>query len=568
MPLKPIYGKTPLTEMTTLMLRPGQVRMTDERLRELYALCRAHGEARPALWESAFRLAAAVAEDVSKEPVAGWIASALERQEDSGALPLPLMDALAVMRAAWAMYEASPERALLERLMGWCGWLSANWEEAEGCAELRVRPADLMGLLCGLYRVTGKKGLLKLCERLRYAGMDWSGILHTFAVQRPMRRVIGAAELEEGLAAEDGSESGFYTRQYLTCHGETLADGARASLMSAVFSGNGPEATAAVVGWEKISRWHGAMCGGVTADETLGGASPSCAVDAACLGAWAEAFAAQLEADGACWACDALEQLTVNGLSAAVQEGQLIPFQRVNGLQEQCGTEDCYRVHEAEEQEARALVRLARGWSAVAYAAMTVCPAGIHVNLYLPGSYAVKLAGETARLEIAGAAGEYTVTLAVKQPVKATLSLMVPAWAENARIRVNGEGAKAGHPGSRLALERTWQSGDTVHVSLARTLRVKEGYHQSAAVFYGPELMAYPANEEAAWAVALCGAPVVRDGRVMAALARVSSWKAENGVPEDLPVRPKVKGAAFEAVLTPYAQTPCRVALLPRSAEA
>ena len=30
-----------------------------------------------------------------------------------------------------------------------------------------------------------KKALLSLCDRLRQQAMDWSGVLHTFAVQRP-----------------------------------------------------------------------------------------------------------------------------------------------------------------------------------------------------------------------------------------------------------------------------------------------------------------------------------------------------------------------------------------------
>lgn len=567
MPLKPIYGKTPLTQLDALMLRPGQVRMDNDRLRELYALT-ACGASHPALWEPAFRLAAILTDKPLQEPVAGWISQALAAQEESGALPMPLMEALQVMRAAWAMYEAVPERALLERMMRWCGWLSVNWEEAEACAELRVHPADLMELACNLYRVTGRKGLTALCKRIRWASMDWSGILHTFAVQRPMKRLISRADLDEGMAAEEGSESGFYTRQYLTCHGETLADGARASLMSACYSGNGPEASAARAGWEKISRWHGAVCGGVTADETLGGASPPQGVDAAALGAWAEVFASQLMfGKDTAWAIAALEALVENGLPAAVHGGKLIPFQRVNSLRINCGTADCYKVQEGEEQSLRALTRLTRGWAAAAGAAMMLCPSGVNVNLYLPGTYTVKLAEQPVAWTLSGADGIYTLTVRAKTPVKAALSLMIPAWAEDACIRVNDEGADAGQPGQRLMLNRLWRDGDQVQLSFTRALRVREGYHQGAAILYGAKVMAYvPMADD--WAVALCGVPVLKDGKVLAAVAHVPGWKAEGNVPEDLPVRPTVIGEPFEAELVPYASTPCRVALFPRSVQA
>lgn len=429
------------------------------------------------------------------------------------------------------------------------------------CNAVRIHSADLMELLQTIYRVTGKKAILALCDKLRQQAMDWSGILHTFAVQRPMNRVTAWKDMEAGLEAEEGSEAGFYTRQYLTCHGESLADGMRSAAMNGLFSGNGMELSAGKAGWEKISRYHGAVCGGVTADETIGGRSPSCGVDAASLGAWAEAFAGCDSEET--WAYEALETLLENGMSAALCEGKLIPFQRVNGLAANCGTKDCYHVHGEDEQIIRALNRLCRGYAKAASTAITVGQKGFSVNLYMPGRYAVPMAEGTCVVTI----GEGEIRINCKKPVKAALRVRVPAWTEDACITVNGEGGMEGQAGSWLTMERTWQDGDAIKVEFAKKITVTNGHHQSACVRYGAAVMAYVPGEEA-WNVALCGMPVMENGQIVARFRRVPDWRKRGGVPADLPVLPNVEGECFTSVLVPYAEAPCRIALFPKGDEA
>ena len=560
MPLKPIYEKSPLIALKELPLRPGQVRIVNDKMEQLYAL--ANGcELKPALLEGLFRLACVLKSKPMEEPVAKAILALLEQQAEDGSLPLDVAESVAVMRGALAMYELDAKRPLLEKLVSWCAWLSENWETVMACNAVRTHSADLMELLQMLYRVTGKKAILALCDKLRQQSMDWSGILHTFAVQRPMNRVTACKDMEAGLEAEEGSEAGFYTRQYLTCHGESLADGVRCSTLNGLFSGNGMELSAGKTGWEKISRYHGAVCGGVTADETIGGRSPSCAVDAASLGAWAEAFAGADHEET--WAYEALENLLENGLSAALNEGLLIPFQRVNGLSANCGTKDCYHVHEGEEQVLRALNRLCRGYAKAACSAVTVSQHGLSVNLYIPGRYAVPLAEGTCVVTIE----EDKIKFNAKKPVKAALRLRIPAWTEDACITVNDEGGQEGRAGSWLTIERTWQDGDVVKADFAKKITVSNGHHQSAFVRYGAKVMAYvPADD--VWNVALCGMPVLENGQVVAEFKRVPDWRKRGGIPMDLPVLPVVEGESFRAVLTPYDEAPCRIALFPKGDEA
>ena len=565
MPLKPIYEKSPLVALTSLPLRPGMARAQLPMMERLYALASREAEV-PALWEGLFRLACILKSAPKEESVYSLVMAAVDHQAEDGGLPRELPEALAVMRAAWAVYEHEAQRNLLEKLALWCGWLHEHWTDAMACAALRTRSADLMELLENLYRVTGKKAIAALCDRLRQQAMDWSGILHTFAVQRPMSRITPWKDMEAGLEAEGGDEAGFYTRQYLACHGEALADGARASMASGRFSGNGRELSAVKAGWEKISRYHGAVCGGVTADVTLGGASPSVGVDAASLGAWAEAFAVCGTEEEA-WAFQAAETLWYNALPAALDADALVPFQRVNSLAAQCGVKDCYHACEDREQLLHALSRLLRGCAALFSSAVTLKPQGININLCLPGRFMLPLRGGSCAMTVTGDNGQYTLAFAMKKPVRAAVSVRVPTWAADVCLTVNNEDGHAGRPGAYVTIDRTWQDGDVLRLSFTQELRVTEGHHQSALIRLGAQVMAY-APKDGCWAMALCGEPRLQDGKVIAPLRHVPEWRKKGNVPMDLPVLPDTEGEIVHAELVPYAQTLCRIALFPRGREA
>ncbi len=569
MPLKPIYEKAPLKALETLPLRPGQASVRYEALERLLSLAiqEEKVEEQPALWEGIFRASCAAGQRGENLPVSGWIANALEAQAETGELPgRSIEESVAVMRAAYALYEYDAKRAVLEKLLKWCGFVAANLNEMlENTAAVRQCSAELMELLEQLYRVTGKKALLGLCEKLRRQCMDWSGILHTFAVQRPMSRVTPWADMEAGLEAEAGSEQGFYTREYLTCHGEHLADGARGAVLNGLYSGNGMELSAAQVGWEKITRYHGAVCGGVTCDGMIGGASPSACVDAAALGAWAEALCVASAAGDGLWALEALDIMAANAIPKAVHGGELHCLQRVNGLSDECGL---YGVYHAEpDRRIRGLNRLLRGCAAICSHAVTMRRGGLDVQLYLPGKYTAATENGTISLEVSAEAGKVTLTASVRQETGASLRLRIPAWAGHVQVLVNGEAVKA-VPGKLLLLDRVWHKDDVVSCTFERTLRILPGHHQSACVMLGNILMLMPASAAASWAVAMMGEPVMgEDGTVRCPVASVPDWRRHGDIPADLPVLPKVQGESWEAELRPYAEE-TGIALFPKGTRA
>lgn len=155
----------------------------------------------------------------------------------------------------------------------------------------------------------------------------------------------------------------------------------------------------------------------------------------------------------------------------------------------------------------------------------------------------------------------------MKQPGKAAVRLRIPAWTKNACITVNDEGGHEGQPGTWFTLERTWQDGDCITLDLPKELTVADGYHQSLCVRYGAKVLAYaPAPD--GWNMALCATPVMENGRVLAEVRRVPSWRKSGSIPGDLPVLPVAEGETIRVELIHYDQAPCRIALFPKGEQA
>lgn len=561
MPLKPIFDKAPLTMMTTQALSAGMVRSENAALKQLYALCR-EDEAITAL-EGVFRLACLVTAHPEEEPVSARIRSALEKQHEDGSLDAAPCEAVALLRACWAMYEYEARKPLLEHVAKWCAWAAQNWDAVMADDGVWANPAELLELLENLYRVTGMGAVLSLCERLQSQAMQWSGVLNTVSVQRPTMRTMTREELDTCLTIEKGSREGYYTRFCRVNHPTQLADGARAAMARGWYSGSATELNAARNGWERLMRHHGAVCGCMTSDELLEGTSPAMAVSTEAVGAWAEALCSAIRGRHASWAWEALEVLSSNAMPACMSDGKILPFQHVNSLNANSGETDCFRV--LPDHDARAKNRLVRGCAAVASTAVSALPDGFIVGLYLPGRYAVPAGDGLMVVDITEKDGVNSICIHCRQETKATVHLRVPAWAKNAEIAVNGMESDAGKDCSAwvMRIDRTWHDGDVITVHLEKSLRVLEGHHQGRYVMKGPQLMAMPADDQKGWAFSMVSCAAEED-RVIATLDKAADWKCRGDMPADIPVLPAHSGEELIVrELKPYAETPARIALFP-----
>lgn len=561
MPLKPIFDKAPLTAVTCQPLRAGLVRADHAVLKQLYAL--AATDLHPAALEGTFRLACIVSNHPEEEPVTAVIRTALDNQQADGSFAVPHADSVAILRAAWALYEYEARKPVLEHIARWCGWAAQNWDALLADDAIWANPSDLMELLENLYRVTGKAALLTLCERLSSQSMVWSSVLNTISVQRPTNRSVSREEMLIGLERENGSREGFYTHYYRTNHPEQMADGARSAMAKGWYSGSATELNATRNAWERLVRHHGAICGGLTSDELLEGTSPSAAVSTAALGAWAEALCSAAMGDHAVWAWDAMERMVCNAMPACLQNGVLLSSQRVNSLTDIPSEQDCFHVNA--DHGMRALNRLTRGYAAVVSSAVTASPNGFGVNLYMPGKYAVPLGDALVLLTISNNEKGCVITVHCKQDVKAALRLRLPAWSRNTEVVINGMDSDAGKDctAGYMTIERSWHDGDVISVNLEQTVRLLEGHHQGKYLLKGPVLMTLPVTDESEWAQVLL-ASAEEAGKITGLFDTAKEWKRKGDVPADIPVLPAASGREpANRELTPYAATPARIALFP-----
>jgi hypothetical protein len=93
------------------------------------------------------------------------------------------------------------------------------------------------------------------------------------------------------------------------------------------------------------------------------------------------------------------------------------------------------------------------------------------VNLYIQGSVKVNVGGEAVTLKVTTDYpwdGKVTLKPTLAKPTKFTLRLRYPSWCQDSKVAINDAAVpdlKVGR--GYLVLARTWQSGDTVELSLS-----------------------------------------------------------------------------------------------------
>jgi DUF1680 family protein len=117
------------------------------------------------------------------------------------------------------------------------------------------------------------------------------------------------------------------------------------------------------------------------------------------------------------------------------------------------------------------------------------------INLYVPSTASWKAAGAMLAMNTTFPEGEAaTLNLTLQRAKTFTLALRRPSWAgDGFAVKVNGKNVTAlPRAGSYVELKRTWRTGDSVSLTLPKTLRV-EGLadnNRRAALMWGPLVLA------------------------------------------------------------------------------
>ena len=197
---------------------------------------------------------------------------------------------------------------------------------------------------------------------------------------------------------------------------------------------------------------------------------------------------------------------------------------------------------------------------------------------------------------------ERTVKISVStaQPKKFPIRVRVPAWTNGVLgALVNDEEYEGGIKGDYLEINRVWQSGDQVTLVFPMEARVTRWSRRSAAVEYGPLLMAMPIRAEEKCVREDPDAPdyevrpktpwnfaLVADGKLEAVPAKrercfgkgsgpavaaqaveLPEWKKRGANCAPTPVEPLLEKSYTRALcLVPYGDTVLRIAQFPYAA--
>jgi hypothetical protein len=120
---------------------------------------------------------------------------------------------------------------------------------------------------------------------------------------------------------------------------------------------------------------------------------------------------------------------------------------------------------------------------------------GLFVNLFVPSELNWAEKGFRLRQDTKFPEQQGTLlTIGADKPVKMTMRLRVPSWLKTGpAVRINGVALEAtATPGSYLAINRTWKTGDKVEMELPMHLTVEKMPDDSTlqAFLYGPLVLA------------------------------------------------------------------------------
>ena len=119
-------------------------------------------------------------------------------------------------------------------------------------------------------------------------------------------------------------------------------------------------------------------------------------------------------------------------------------------------------------------------------------PRSVYVNLYVPSTLHFEDDGAQLSLTQTGNypyEGKVVFLLTSAKPSDVTLNFRIPAWANGARIRVNGQQQSLPVPGRFASVRRLWRTGDVVELLLRLPMRLEPidpRHTDTAALVRGP----------------------------------------------------------------------------------
>jgi len=261
-----------------------------------------------------------------------------------------------------------------------------------------------------------------------------------------------------------------------------------------------------------VKKYHGQPQGMYGGDEPLHGRNPVQGVEFCSVAEEMFSLETMLTITGDMELADQLERITYNALPPQASDDYMARqyFQAANQVEL---TDDLETSYQTETHDGTDFVfgtlsgypcctsNMHQSWPKYVQNLWYATPdGGVAALLYAPSRVEMKVA-DGADLEVEEETGfpfrdEVRFTLSLSQSATFPFHVRIPAWTDNARITINGEPWDGGMNGQTAILEREWQDGDQVTLTLPMELKATQWYDFAMAIERGALVYALKIRDE------------------------------------------------------------------------
>ena len=393
-----------------------------------------------------------------------------------------------VMLKALAMhYEATGDQRVLNLMSAYfryqLKWLKDR--PLEGWAA--ARGAENILTIHWLYNLTGEKFLLDLAELVFSQTNNWAELQGHYAVGElvPLQ------------------EFGMLT------HVVNNAMGVKAAAVFYPQSGEEWHRNAARQGIENLMKHHGQPNGIWSGDEHFNGTSPTSGTELCAVVEYMFSLEELVRILGDPFFADTLELVAYNALPATFKPDMWAHQydQQVNQVlatvakRDWSNNSDWSNIYGLEPHYGCCTANLHQGWPKLVKSLVMATPdGGLAVVAYGPCSVSALVAdGVSVTLTEETEYpfdGKISFHLSLPHSARFPLVLRIPSWASGTRISINGDEENPPAPGTFYRIERLWNDGDLVTLTMPMEIRISSGHNDLVSIYRGPLLFALKIEEE------------------------------------------------------------------------
>ena len=422
---------------------------------------------------------------LSMQTASGWIGPV--HAGVSGAQSYDQWPIFIVFKVLTQHFEATGDARVIPVMLGFCRYLRDTLDAHPLFSWGKMRWADLVLSTHWLYNQTGETWLLDVAQKAQRQGYDWRGHFADFRFKSKVGR-------------EDCD---------LHTHVVNNAMSVKAGGIAWQQTGDASDKASVYRTLEMLDTYHGQATGMFGGDEHLAGRDPSQGTELCAVVEYMYSLETLLGIFGDCAFGDRLERIAYNALPATTTPDFWAHQydQQVNQVlcsiapRQWTSNDDTSNLYGLEPHFGCCTANMHQGWpKLVSHLWMATPEDGLAAVAYGPCTVTAQV-GEGATVTIVEET-EYpfrdTIHFTIQCPAPVTfgLKLRIPAWAERPMVQIGHElTEKHLSTGAFHVIERAWQNGDTVTLTLPLHVRLEKRYHDAVSVLRGSLVYALKMGE-------------------------------------------------------------------------